>query len=213
MRAFRLFLQTVGLLTVVAIVATAIGLPFLGNWLHRQDQPEKSDYIIVLAGNNERVVYAIELYHQGYSPKLLIGLDRREPITGRLQRVLDGTGSAAVDYAEFVARSLKFLNVPPEASEIYGRELLSTYDEALALRRFVGDRRFSAILVTSAFHTRRAKMVFEHVLPHGRFRVVAPPEETMVRWWADARTAVPTVTESAKMMFFFIGGAFRSVVN
>ena len=210
MKAVRLFLQTVGALALIAIATAAVALPFLGEWLHRQDQLERADFIIPLAGGTERIVYAVDLYHQGLAPKLLFAVEQKRPQTARLQRLIDATGPLEMDPSEFISKALVYFKVPHDDHVIYGKGIVSTIEEAEALRRYLGDRPFTAILVTSASHTRRAKMIFEYVLPNGRFSIVAPPEESMRRWWANQRTAVQTVAESAKIVFFVVGGAYRS---
>ena len=120
------------------------------------DQPEKSDAIVVLAGETgRRPSHALALLSQGYASRLIVDVPA------------DATayGTTYVDLARKWADSL------PQASSIeicpiYG---LSTKAEARESGECVhrtGGK--SVLVVTSDFHTRRSLSIFRHEIKDRR---------------------------------------------
>jgi uncharacterized SAM-binding protein YcdF (DUF218 family) len=85
----------------------------------------------------------------------------------------------------------------------------STYDEAVTLRRYVEDHAIErVILVTSAFHTRRSRWIFEKELsassitlevaaaPHWRFDAT--------NWWQVERGLIMFANEYIKLFYYFV---------
>lgn len=141
------------------------------------EPPAKSQAIVVLGGDSvagARVQRAIELFRQGWAPKLVL--------SGDLYRT--DFGETALMQAQAI-----HAGVPPEAivlapSTLYG----STLSEILGLRPFLAEYKFThIILVTSNFHTRRARRIARAVLEPAGFVVLmsaAPDERFNVdRWW------------------------------
>lgn len=208
-RYLRLALQLVGALTIAGLVFALSVVAVLPNWLQYEDRPAKVDYIIPLAGNNHRLLQAIELYRQGYAQRMLIGIERERRIT-RLRRILSDVGYPIIEPREVRARLLEWGAVPKDAVSEFGSALVSTVDEAEALKALVGDRQFSAILVSSPYNARRAKLTFERIVPNGRFLIAVTAEERIEsKWWRDRDSALLVLNETAKTVFFWLGGAFR----
>jgi uncharacterized SAM-binding protein YcdF (DUF218 family) len=102
--------------------------------------------------------------------------------------------------------------VPKEAVSEFGQALVSTVEEAEALRKFLGNGAYTVILVPASYQARRAKLIVENKIPNGRFYIVPTPEGAIKRqWWKDQDSALRTLTETAKVIYFWLGGAFRSV--
>jgi uncharacterized SAM-binding protein YcdF (DUF218 family) len=79
------------------------------------------------------------------------------------------------------------------------------------LRQFLDDRTGTIILVTSPSQARRAKLIFESLMPTVRWIIVWPPEGVLpARWWADRDAALDAIAEVAKLLYYGAGGAFRS---
>jgi uncharacterized SAM-binding protein YcdF (DUF218 family) len=206
----RGFLQAVGFLTVLGLLAGGLAVVSLGGWLQYEDQLRNADYIVPLAGDADRLVYAAQLYKQGLAPKLLIDNDL---VIGpsRSQKLRTELGYPWIDPRELRTRLLKFLNVPDDAIATFGEDYISTSDEADALKKFLGDHAATVIVVTSPYHTRRAKMIFERTIPRSHFVVVSTPEGRLHEpWWSDQQSANQTILEMAKIFYFWLGGAFRS---
>lgn len=135
--------------------------------------PEPSDLIVVLAGETEqRPMHALELLDQHYSRKI----------------VLDVPADASVFGSSELELAQKYVQRLPQAQlisicPIHG---LSTKEEShdvrLCLDHESGNR---ILLVTTDFHTRRARQIFRHELPGKTFSVAAAHENAQFgeRWW------------------------------
>lgn len=209
-RATRRALQAVGLVTILLVILIAVALPFLGLWLQPQDQPEHADFIVVLAGNQSRCVKAAEIYKQGFAPVVMLSNEYIPP-QSRVEKIMAELGYPEPDPNVLGQRVLQHLGVPDDAIVSFGKGSISTVEEADTFRRVVGDQAFRAILVTSPFHARRAKMTFSNRAPKGQFFVVSPPDNAIeVRWWRDQRSALNTGLELMKIAYFWLGGAFHA---
>jgi len=209
-RYFRLALECLGAATLAALVAAAIALTASPSWLQQQDTPAKADYIITLAGDNHRLLKAIELYKQGYAPKIFLSNDYVGPPT-RFSQLMTELGYKTVDFHELRSRVLEHEGIPKSAVEEFGVGLASTIEEAEVFRQVAGTREFTALLVTSPYHARRAKIIFQSVMPRAHFLVVSPPEGAIEqRWWRDKESAMRILDETAKLFYFWLGGAFRT---
>ncbi len=237
-RPLRLFLTSLGLLAILGLIAGAVALTLLPSWLQTEDPPERADYIVVLDGDPLRYFVAAELFKAGYAPKVLLSNGRLLP-PNRWDRLLVELGWPDIAPNEVRARALAHLGVPREATAAFGDRLISTLEEAEALRAYLGDRdslvgacpdrrtgthpgsspgqAFAGtcaarlILVTSPYHTRRVRIIFGDVMPATRFVVVATPEGRIAsRWWGDQFSAIATVLETAKIVNYRLGGVFRA---
>jgi uncharacterized SAM-binding protein YcdF (DUF218 family) len=206
----RGILQTIGLLTVLAAIGAVGAFLFLAPWLQYQDQPEPARYILPLAGDEHRLIKAAELYNQGLAPKVLLSNERvRPPSRADLLRL--ELGYPRIDGETYRLALLERLGVPRTATESFGHGLVSTVEEAEALQKFLPQATGTIILVTSPYQARRAKLIFEGLMPGTRFLIVWPPEGAVpARWWTDRDAALLAVSEMAKLVFYRAGGAFRS---
>ncbi|MEX0753409.1 MAG: YdcF family protein [Xanthobacteraceae bacterium] len=203
-------LQIIGLLTVLALAGGVAAFLFLAPWLQYQDRPERADYIVPLAGDIHRLIKAVELYKEGFAPKILLSNDRIRPPT-RARELAAAVGYPVPDAREFRQRALAYYGVPPEATDSFGEGHISTVEEAEALKRHLAGRAGTVILVTSPYQARRAKLIFEHVMPQVRWLIVWPPEGALPeRWWTDQDAALSTVWEAAKLLHYWAGGVFRA---
>jgi len=142
--------------------------------LVRTDQPKQADIVVVLAGGShgERVIRAAELVEKGYAPKVLVN--------GSRQFYGIDESRAATDLA--VSRGVR-----PEVLEPFALEATSTLEELLALEPELLRRGASqALVVTSNFHTRRARSIFRR-FGSGEVEyafVAAPwPDFDPDNWW------------------------------
>ena len=210
-RIVRGSLQIVGLLTVIGAVFAVAAFLFLATILQVEDRIERADYILPLAGDWHRIVRAAELYRDGLAPKVFLSIEHRPPPT-RMQRILAGMGHPPLDHREFLPKLLAHLGVPAEAVESFGEGHISTAEEAEALRRHLGNRRMSILLVTSPYHARRALTIFERTLPDVRWLIATTPEGGLpARWWQSREAAVNAVLEVAKLAHYWLGGTFRAI--
>jgi uncharacterized SAM-binding protein YcdF (DUF218 family) len=156
------------------------------------DAPERSDVILVLAGETEhRPARALELLGQGYGRRVLIDV----PATAKLY------GLTQLELARDYVKSL-----PQAASvDICPTEGLSTKDEAHDAEGCLGQQKGSSILiVTSDFHTRRALSIFRHEIRGKSFSVAAAHDETQfgIRWWTRRQWAKTCLDEWLRLLWW-----------
>lgn len=169
------------------------------------DAGGRADAIVVLGGSAsymERTRFAAELYRSGCAPKILLTDDGgRGGWSSREQR--------NPAFVELAAEELGRRGVPAEAVERLPGVVTSTYDEAVSLRGYVESRGLRSILVvTSAYHTRRARWTFSKVFAGGgvsvRLAGVQPGEQTPppALWWLSARGWQAVAGEYVKMVCY-----------
>jgi uncharacterized SAM-binding protein YcdF (DUF218 family) len=209
-RIVRGALQIIGLLTVIGLVVAVGTFFFLAPLLQVEDRIERADYILPLAGDWHRLVRAAELFDDGIAPKVLFSRERVPPPV-RIQGILADMGHPPLVPDEFLPKLLGHLGVPRTAIEPFGNGHISTVEEAEALRRHLGDRRMTIVLVTSPYHTRRASLIFKRAMPNVRWLIASTPESKLpTRWWTDREASLNVLQEVAKLAYYWAGGAFRA---
>jgi uncharacterized SAM-binding protein YcdF (DUF218 family) len=144
------------------------------------DTVGQADLIVVLGGQiATRPARAAELYRAGVAPAVFIMREDHQPL-------LHGPG----DRAASVASILEAAGVPAEAMLFSEAEVGSTRDEAFAFRKWLDrqptmTRPRRVILVTDAFHSRRARASFRREAPGIDFRVITVPHRKydLETWW------------------------------
>ncbi len=140
------------------------------------DEPAvPSDALIVLGDDNyaaDRAFRAAELYRAGVAPVVVA--------SGRMLR-------RNVSLAEIMAHDLESFGVPAQAIVKLDHRAENTREEAIEISRLIESRRWKRItVVTSSYHTRRARFVFERVLPPGVSVHVSGARDSEfdpARWW------------------------------
>lgn len=155
------------------------------------DQPEKSDAIVVLAGEtNLRPAHALELLRQGLAPHVFLNAHREliydQRLTDIAQKYVDGLGEASR------------ISVCP----IVGLSTLTEADDTSRCLQSLGAHR--VLIVTSEFHTRRALLIFRYRLPQYQFSVAGArgPGSFGDAWWTNREWAKVTFEEWSKMLWF-----------
>ena len=168
---------------------------------------EKADAIVVLSGSatyKERAHEASRLLFEGRSKRILItNDDQRGPWSSVDQRNLF--------FYERSLEEMQKVGVPPHSVEVVMTPVTSTYEEAEAMRVYAQQHGLHSILiVTSAYHSRRALWVFSRVFRDTGIRVgltsvkpgyQSPPPET---WWLSWRGWKMVPTEYVKMIYYMI---------
>jgi uncharacterized SAM-binding protein YcdF (DUF218 family) len=134
--------------------------PFLAERLIVEKTLTRADAILVLGGSatfKERTEKAAELYQKGISAKILLTDDGGQAGWSHLEQ-------RNPKFVELARQSLIERGVQPEAIEILAPTVEGTIDEA---RVFADKARAenlqSVVLVTSAYHTRRALWTFSKI--------------------------------------------------
>ncbi len=179
-RRWLLFLVVLSGFCGMVYLARGPLLRAFGRWWVVDEPPVKSQAIVVIGGDSvagARVRHAIELYRQGWAPKLvfsgeLFRTDFCENVLMQTQAIHDGVPQDAIVLAPCGAYT-------------------STLTETLALRSFLTEDKINhIILVTSNFHTRRAQRIVRAILDPAGFAVrisAARDERFPVDHWWQAR--------------------------
>lgn len=167
------------------------------------DRLQPADIIFVLAGDiDSRPFYASKLFNQGLASHIMIAREEDSPA------VEIGLFPNATDVA---VRVMKERGVPSGNITVLAVDggATSTHEEALLLRHYVEDHAIGrVILVTSAFHTRRAKWKFERELSNLPVivEVAAAPHRHFdeTNWWKTERGFIAMVNEYLKLCYYFV---------
>jgi len=146
-----------------AVVLLAAGWLGVGHLLVRADPLAQADAIYVLGGAwTNRWLDAVDLYHQGWAPLVLLSKGSRE--SG--ERLLDARGVHVPDAAE-IGRDVmvRQLGLPESAVEILLDDVDSTAREADVIRDRAKRAGWHAVIViTDPAATRRAGVIFQRKL-------------------------------------------------
>ena len=207
----KLILSLAIILSVVVLLR--LSLPSLGTFLVAEDEPQHSDLIVVLMGSGpDRMLGAVELYEAGYADKIVMV---RNMVRGYDLVVSQGIKIPHdVDIAKEVAVQLE---VPAEKVNILPGDALSTQDEAIQVREFLKSQKDidSLILVTSKYHSGRAKKIFVKAMSFmdREVRVISCPTQyddfNAEGWWQSREDLKRGVQEYMKLVNFYLREQFE----
>jgi len=187
------------------LVLAAVAAPRLGTWLVAEDPIQKADAIFVLGGTMfERPLEAVELFHEGWAPRVL--LTRQIADKGEIE--LRRRGIAFEREIDIQVDVMAQLGVPRSAIEILD-EQDSTKDEADTLRALMIARQWSrVIVVTSKQHTRRAKLVINRRLAgtdgQAVLRASRYDKSDTDAWWRERDTLRVTLFETQRLIAYWL---------
>ncbi len=201
---------TILLRAALALLAAIVGLT-LGGWFARvsvlrsaaelwivSDRPLPADAAVVLGGGLEdRPFAAAEYYRRGLVKKILVSNVRLGPA--------ERLGVAKSETA-LVQEVLRNLGVPEGDVEVFGANLSSTHDEAVALRDWAQHDDARRLLVpTEIFAARRVRWMLHRVL--GDQTVIAvqaldPPDYNRNDWWQHSQGLIAFETEILKYIYY-----------
>ncbi|AIQ20121.1 hypothetical protein H70357_28005 [Paenibacillus sp. FSL H7-0357] len=148
--------------------------------------PLESDVIIVLSGGTGRIEKGAKLYNDGYAPYLLLS---------NFKEVTSNSGD--------MLQTALTLGIPKEAI-LTENAALSTYQNAELTLPIMKQHGFtSAIVVSSDFHMRRVKFLFDHVYKKSGIELAYVGSESgynAKRWWSDRYSRETTFNEYTKMI-------------
>lgn len=168
---------------------------------------EHADAIVVLSGSSayeERTKHAAELFHHGRAPLVVLTDDHTR----------GGWSSAEQRNPFFVERALAQLvkhGVPADRIKIAPGLAASTYDEAQLLKQFAVEQGFrSVLIVTSAYHSRRALWTFRRGLADTPTTVGLEPvplgthTPSTVFWWLQPEGWRTVGGEYVKLTYYWL---------
>lgn len=171
--------------------------------IQTNDPLHKADVIFILNGDYDtRPFYAVKLYQQGLAPKVLIAQSENSPAVDL--GVVEN--STAISVQVMLHKGL-----PPEALTVLNKDtpVTSTFDEARSLRAYVEANQVKkVILVTSSFHTRRARWILEKELKGSgvELQVAGAPHSGFndKNWWKTEDGLVFVNNEYIKLLFYWL---------
>lgn len=184
MKAARTSFLVIGLLVLTLMTSSGQFLVI--------NHPQKSDVIVVLAGETERrPARGLELLGQGLAPRLILDVPAGAKIYEQ-------------DQLELAQRYIKGL---PQAgaTSVCAIHARSTGGETQDVSRCldaIGAHR--VLLVTSDFHTRRTLSTFKRRLPQYDFSVAAAFDEREfgTKWWQRRQWAKVNFDEWLRLMWW-----------
>ncbi|NJJ41646.1 YdcF family protein [Paenibacillus apii] len=158
----------------------------ISRFLFVSDHLRRVDVIIVLSGGEGRVEKAAQLYKAGYSPFL----------------ILTNSKGHSSKFGNMIETALA-LGIPAKAILTEDRAL-STYENAKFTLPLMKEQHFSsAIVVSSDFHMRRVKFIFNQFYKKTGIDLIyagAVSGYNEKRWWSDPYSREITITEYTKMV-------------
>jgi uncharacterized SAM-binding protein YcdF (DUF218 family) len=177
---FRLLalLLLCGLAGIIYLARLPLLRAAAGIWIV-QDRVAPADGMIVLGDDDfssDRAAEAASLFRAGWAPQVVA--------SGRMLRPY-------VSIADFMARDLQSRGVPASAIIRFSHQADDTREEAEGLRVLVAQKGWRRVLlVTSNYHTRRARYIFRKILPVSVSLEVAGASTSEFEpstWWESRR--------------------------
>lgn len=193
----------------MAVFCVAAAWPFFAWGCARalvvSDEVPRADAIVVLSGSAdyvERTRHAAQLYGEGRAPRIMLTDDGKR----------GGWSNEERRNPFFVERALAELQragVPRERIEILSPAVSGTYQECGVLREHtVSEELRSLLVVTSAYHSRRALWTLRRVFRTSGVEVglaaAVPGQESPspLSWWLSARGWKAVATEYPKLVYY-----------
>lgn len=172
-----------------------------------EDPLEPASAIIVLSGAIPyRPLEGAQLYKAGWAPRVV--LTRAKP--SRRHYALKALGLVYPESHEISRQVLLKLGVPNEAISVFGGEIDSTVTEAQeVLKGLAPAEGETLIVVTSKPHTRRARLIWNHVAK-GRVKpIIRSPKEDptfpLEGWWKRNQAIETVAHECMGLINWWLG--------
>jgi uncharacterized SAM-binding protein YcdF (DUF218 family) len=189
------------LLVILVFAFRSQILTSMAGYLVVNDTLQPADVIVLLNSEvNTRPFRASELYQQGLAPVIAIARSESTPTVDLGLMPNDTDISVAVMEKQGVPAD-KIIVLP------FPGGVTSTFDEASAVRQYVeAHQAYRIILVTSAFHTRRARWIFEKTLAGlpVSLEMAAVPYAgfDQTDWWKNETGLITLNNEYIKLFYY-----------
>lgn len=149
------------------------------------EEPQKSDAIIILSGSEGRLEKGVELYQEGYGDYFIL-----------------------TNSNEFTENEINLMrsNIPKEKI-IYEDKADSTYTNATLTLNIMTERNFkSAIVITNDFHTSRSKYIFNKIYKDKEINLtyIASEKYNAAYWWKSKESRQFVLSEYIKWIGYVI---------
>lgn len=188
---FIVLVGTILFFTLLYLVRHPI-FRFVGESWIVEDSLDHSDALIVLSDDDfyaDRATRAAELFREGKAPLVVASGRRLRPNAG---------------IAELMEHDLVERGVPKDKIVRFAHDADSTQEEAEALAKLVRTKKWrKVIVVTSNYHTRRARYVFRRIFPQDVETRVASAHDANFdpeHWWEKRAATKRLMREFAGML-------------
>ena len=191
---------------VGALVLAVVAGLYAGRVLVVADPlPARADAIVVLAGSiADRALEGADLYRAGVAPAVVVTRERVAPGNAALR----ARGVRLPEPDELTHEALVGLGVPARAIVRLRRRTYSTDSEARTIARWACAKSVRRlVVVTSPFHTRRARLIVAQALGPGIALTIRPSRAatfSATRWWRVRRDAKHVLTEYQKLLHYWL---------
>lgn len=185
---------------VVIVCGLFVLLSVSAEGLVVQDPTLPADAIVVIGGDHKpsRIRKAVELYSHGYAPIVIISGGARVK-----------EGSDWIIEAELMRYQALGQGLPDQII-LLETQSTTTVENAFYVAETCRNHGFRRILlVTSPFHSRRAKMIFRDVLDPSVNILVQPALDSgfcVTCWWQRSDTRLVVLSEYAKLALYLTTG-------
>ncbi|MFQ5902506.1 MAG: YdcF family protein [Candidatus Binatia bacterium] len=201
---------TAALLLIAALLYFFLGpmLSAAGRFLVLDEAPVPSEAVVVLSTGIEyypRLIEAAVLFREGYADKVAINGNRKSEALRDLER--KGFVPCCLWY-ENSLRILSLLGVPRDrVITLSAEDAYDTVSEAEAIgRELIGAGITRIIIVTSKYHTRRARHIWERSFPN-RFSIRTVGARTdpysSSGWWREGRQIRWVLSEYGAWIYYY----------
>ena len=196
-RKLLLVIVTPWILLLLLILTHQVWLTKLGAFLNFQTPISPSDVIIALTGKTERFKHGVRLYKRGYASHIMITVDSSTSLK---------FANVHLDWRDIIREAARQEEIPEPALLIVDG-VTSTYDEACFTQNEMLKKGFkSAIVVSSPYHMRRVRMIFEKVYKRSEISLCySPVEESwfqVEKWWTREGELVTVINEYIKLVLY-----------
>ena len=177
------------------VLLRSLWLPLIGGALIVSDPLRPADALLPLAGDTERIDYGVTLIMAGYAHWLALSNMPTPPGPRYIDQMRQNAIAQGVP-------SAKIVEMPGTVT--------TTYEEAigaLQLARTKGWR--SLLVVTSPYHTRRARIILRNVFGGSGIEVSVVPVAdgwfAPTTWWFYEKGQNAALNEYLKLLLFWLG--------
>lgn len=170
----------------------------LGEYLSPTSNLVKADAILVVSGDDDRIKHAIDLYKQGYAPKLILSGAAKDGFTSNALAMHLEASQAGV----------------PNEAVITEDKAYNTFENALYTKEIVlSEDMKNIILVSSPYHQRRVYETFRSVFRGSGVKLQNSPSPYSTwktnSWWKSDRELHLTQEEALKILWANITGNYK----
>lgn len=196
-------------LAVLGLGAGLVHRPLLrlvGRALIVEEPLERADAIVVVAGSTPiREAGAAALFRDGWAPRVVVS---RQLVPERVQQLMD-LGIRPLDFQGESVLALERYGVPRSAIVTLGEPAAITEAELRAVAALARERGWRrVVLVTSAHHTRRVKLVWSRAAGGAVAALLVPVPDTCSgpeEWWRRRRCAELVLHEYLGLLAIHLG--------